>query len=200
MIIQIEDTLISTDIITEKFCCDLTLCKGQCCIEGDAGAPITLDEIEEAENNLDAIWQNLSASAQAVIDAQGVAYTDIEGETVTSIVNGKDCVFTCYKDIKINGKMVENCCLCAFEAAYREGKTNWYKPISCALYPIREKKLKNNMIALTYNQWSICKTAVAKGEKENIAVYQFLKEPLITRFGYEWYKALEAAADEITKL
>lgn len=200
MIIQIEDTLISTDIITEKFCCDLTQCKGQCCIEGDAGAPITLDEVEEAENNLDIIWQDLSTSAQAVIDAQGVAYTDIEGDIVTSIVNGKDCVFTCYKDITINDEKVENCCLCAYEAAYRVGKIKWCKPISCALYPIREKRLKNNLIALTYNQWSVCKDAVAKGEKEDIAVYQFLKEPLIARFGKEWYKALETAATEVTKL
>lgn len=86
----------SMDIITERFCCDLAKCKGRCCVEGDAGAPVTLDEMVQIEDNLDAVWGDLSASAQSVIDAQGVAYTDVEGELVTSIVNGKDCVFTCY--------------------------------------------------------------------------------------------------------
>ena len=95
-ILQIGDVLISSDILTEKFCCDLTKCKGICCVEGDAGAPVTLDEVGEIENVLDDVWRDLSASAQSVIDRRGVAYTDEEGDLVTSIVNGKDCVFTCY--------------------------------------------------------------------------------------------------------
>lgn len=99
-ILQVGNVLVSPDIITEKFCCDLDACKGECCIEGDAGAPVTLDEIMEIENALDVVWDDLSASAQAIIDKQGVAYTDIEGDLVTSIVNGKDCVFTCYQDLK----------------------------------------------------------------------------------------------------
>ena len=96
-IIQVGNVLVSPDIITEKFCCDLEKCKGVCCIEGDAGAPVTLDEIGEIEDALDTIWGDMSASAQAVVDRQGVAYTDIEGDLVTSIVGGKDCVFTCYE-------------------------------------------------------------------------------------------------------
>lgn len=99
-ILQVGNVLVSPDIITEKFCCDLDACKGECCIEGDAGAPVTLDEIMEIEDALDVVWDDLSASAQAIIDKQGVAYTDIEGDLVTSIVNGKDCVFTCYQDLK----------------------------------------------------------------------------------------------------
>lgn len=118
-IIQVGDVLVSPDIITEQFCCDLDACKGECCIEGDAGAPVTMDEIGGIEDSLDTVWTDLSANAQAVIDQQGVADIDPEGELVTSIVNGKDCVFTCYE----NG-----CCLCALEKAHRAGKTEFCKP------------------------------------------------------------------------
>ena len=99
-ILQVGNVLVSSDILTEKFCCDLSACKGICCVEGDAGAPVSLDEIGEIENVLDEVWSDLSASAQAVVDKQGVAYTDPEGDLVTSIVNGKNCVFTCYADLK----------------------------------------------------------------------------------------------------
>ncbi len=100
-IIQVGDVLLSSEILTEKFCCDLSVCKGQCCVEGDAGAPVTLDEIAEIEECLDVVWSDLSASAQAVIDKQGVAYTDQEGDLVTSIVRGKDCVFTYYDNLQL---------------------------------------------------------------------------------------------------
>ncbi|MBQ2524765.1 MAG: DUF3109 family protein, partial [Prevotella sp.] len=126
-ILQVGNVLLSPDIITERFCCDYEKCKGACCIEGNAGAPVTLDEIGEIEEVLDDVWHDLSPQAQAVIDRQGVAYTDQEGDLVTSIVNGKDCVFTCYD----NGN-----CLCALEKACRAGKTSFMKPISCSLYPI----------------------------------------------------------------
>lgn len=199
MIIEIDDKLVSMDILTECFCCDLTKCKGECCIEGDAGAPITLDEMEEIEDNLGVVWNDLSASAQSVIDKQGVAYTDEEGDLVTSIVNGKDCVFTCYQDLELSDETVRNCCLCAYERAFRAGKTKWCKPISCALYPIRENALKNGMTALTYNRWDVCKEAVKKGKEQNMPVYKFLREPLVRRFGQEWYDALCEAAEEIKK-
>ena len=91
-IFMVRNVLVSPDILTVKFCCDLDKCHGQCCIEGDAGAPVTMDETMEIENALDTVWSDLSASAQAVIDKQGVAYTDVEGDLVTSIVGGKDCV------------------------------------------------------------------------------------------------------------
>lgn len=191
MIIQIGDVLVSSEILTECFCCDLAKCKGACCVEGDAGAPITIDELEQIELNLDKVRHQLSVPAQLVIAAQGVAYNDKDGELVTSIVNGKDCVFTCYET-------VGNCCLCAFERAFREGKTKWCKPISCALYPIRESKLSNGLTAIVYHRWDICKDAVTKGKEENIKIYQFLKAPLIKRFGTEWYEALCIAAKEIT--
>ena len=93
-IIDVDGVLLSPDILTKCFCCDLDSCKGVCCVEGDAGAPVTIDEIGEIENVIDDVWDNLSASAQSIIDKQGVAYTDRDGELVTSIVGGKDCVFT----------------------------------------------------------------------------------------------------------
>ena len=102
MIIQIDNVLVSAEILTENFCCDLSKCKGICCIEGDAGAPVTLEEVALLEDNLDIVKQDLSMQAQLVIASQGVAYTDTEGDLVTSIVNGKDCVFTCYQVILLD--------------------------------------------------------------------------------------------------
>ncbi len=186
-IIQIGDVLLSSDILTEKFCCDLDACKGICCVEGDAGAPVTLDEIGGIEDALDTVWPDMSARAQAVVDRQGVAYTDRDGDLVTSIVDGRDCVFTCYD---ANG-----CCLCALERAYRAGRTRFCKPISCALYPIREKRFNGGLVGLNYNRWDVCRDAVKKGRKENLPVYKFLRGPLIRRFGEDWYKELCEVAD-----
>ncbi|MBO7044870.1 MAG: DUF3109 family protein [Prevotella sp.] len=185
-IIQVGDVLLSSEILTEKFCCDLSVCKGQCCVEGDAGAPVTMEEIAEIEDCLDEVWGDLSASAQSVIDKQGVAYTDQEGDLVTSIVRGKDCVFTFYDDLE----GIHDCCLCALEKAFRAGKTRFCKPVSCALYPIRAKKIGENLIGLNYNRWDVCKAAIEKGKALNLPLYQFLKDPLIRRFGEAWYQEL----------
>jgi len=187
-ILEVGGVLISSDILTERFCCDYEKCRGVCCIEGDAGAPVTMDEIAGIEDALDTVWSDLSASAQSVIDRQGVAYTDQEGDLVTSIVRGKDCVFTCY-----NG----DSCLCALEKAYRAGKTKFCKPISCALYPIRVKTFADGTVALNYHRWKICEDAVKKGQALDLPVYQFLKEPLTRRFGAEWYQELCDVADEL---
>ncbi len=198
-IVQVGDVLVSPDIFTERFCCDLDACKGRCCIEGDAGAPVTLDEIGELESCLDEVWPSLSASAQSVIDKQGVAYADVEGDLVTSIVNGKDCVFTCYEDLEdaSSGHVIPHCCLCATERAYRAGKTHWCKPISCALYPIREKHFSNGLTGINYHRWDICKAAVAKGKALDLPLYVFLKDPLVRRFGQEWYDELCAVAEQL---
>ena len=187
-IIQVGDVLISSDLLTEYFYCDYEKCKGVCCVEGDAGAPVTLDEIAGIEDALDTVWCDLSASAQAVIDKQGVAYTDKEGDLVTSIVRGKDCVFTCYDG---------DSCLCALEKAYRQGKTRFCKPVSCSLYPIREKNFGNGVIGLNYNRWDICRDAVKKGQALGLPLYQFLKEPLIRRFGEDWYQELLDIVQEL---
>jgi hypothetical protein len=210
-IIQVGDVLLSSEILTEKFCCDLSVCKGECCVEGDAGAPVTLDEIAEIEDCLDAVWGDLSASAQSVIDKQGVAYTDQEGDLVTSIVRGKDCVFTYYDSLQLNTQEadnlsvnrkpstvnIEDCCLCALEKAYRAGRTRFCKPVSCALYPIREKKLGAGLVGLNYNRWDVCKSAIAKGVQENLYLYQFLRDPLIRRFGEAWYQELLDTVSEL---
>lgn len=188
MIIEIDNVLVSTDIFTEYFCCDLDACKGICCVEGDAGAPVTINEIAGIEDAIDTVWDDLSATAQAVIDKQGVAYTDRDGDLVTSIVGGKDCVFTCYE---------KGCCLCALERAWRAGKTAFCKPISCALYPIREKKLSNGMVALNYNRWDVCHDAVKKGNELRLPVYRFLRDPLVRRFGEDFYQQLCDAAQLI---
>lgn len=188
MIIEIDNVLVSTDIFTEYFCCDLDACKGICCVEGDAGAPVTIDEIAGIEDAIDTVWDDLSATARAVIDKQGVAYTDRDGDLVTSIVGGKDCVFTCYE---------KGCCLCALERAWRAGKTAFCKPISCALYPIREKKLSNGMVALNYNRWDVCHDAVKKGNELRLPVYRFLRDPLMRRFGEDFYQQLCDAAQLI---
>ena len=206
-IIQVGDVLLSSEILTEKFCCDLSVCKGQCCVEGDAGAPVTLDEIAEIEDCVDEVWNDLSASAQAVIDKQGVAYTDQEGDLVTSIVRGKDCVFTFQAVIQGDGSFVTSrdvtkepspcITLCALEKAYRAGKTRFCKPVSCALYPIREKRLSGGLVGLNYNRWDVCKMAIAKGIQENLYLYQFLRNPLIRRFGEDWYQELLDTVKEL---
>jgi len=198
-ILQIGEILISSDILTEEFCCDLQQCKGACCIEGDAGAPVTLDEIGQIEESLDHVWSDLSAQAQAVIDRQGVAYTDQEGDLVTSIVGGKDCVFTYYDSIDDadSGERIDRCCLCALEKAFRAGQSLFCKPISCALYPIREKQFSDGTVALNYHQWDVCRCGRDKGRKLHLKLYRFLKGPLVRRFGQDWYDELCAVADEL---
>ena len=200
-ILQIGDVLISSDLLTEEFCCDLDTCRGACCVEGDAGAPVTLDEIMEIEDRVDDVWADLSASAQSVIDRQGVAYTDQEGDLVTSIVGGKDCVFTCYGDIAApGGHVISNCCLCALEraAAARPSSpaSRFVKPISCALYPIREKTFRDGTVALNYHRWDICRCGRELGRRLHLPLYPFLAGPLVLRFGLERYEELCDAADE----
>ena len=185
---QVGKVLLSTEIVTEYFCCDLSACHGQCCVDGESGAPLTLDEAAELERLLPTIEDSLSAEAREVIADQGVAYVDVEGDLVTSIVNGQDCVFTCYED---------GCCLCAAERAYREQLTDWCKPISCALYPIREKRLSNGYVGLNYHRWSVCDPARRKGQELRLPLYRFLKAPLTRRFGGAWYKELEATVDAL---
>ena len=144
----------------------------------------------EIEEVLPVIWDELAPEARAIIEKQGVVYTDEEGDLVTSIVNNKDCVFTCYDE--------KGCCYCAIEKAYREGKTDFYKPVSCHLYPIRIGDY-GPYKAVNYHRWDVCKAAVLLGKKENLPVYRFLREPLIRKFGEEWYKELEIAVEELKK-
>lgn len=192
-IIQVGDVLLSGDIIERRFCCDLAVCRGVCCIEGDAGAPVTLDEIDDIEQRLDQIRPLMTSAAQRIVDREGVAYPDQEGELVTTIVHGRDCAFACRaKDIE---GLPDGCCICALENIARQrgrtGDDDFVKPISCALYPIREKTIAGT-ICLNYHRWSICRPAEQLGERLDIPLYRFLRAPLIRRFGAEWYAELEA--------
>ena len=199
-ILEIGGILISSEIITECFCCDYEKCKGICCVEGSDGAPVTMDEIAGIEDALDTVWPMLSASAQSVIDKQSVAYSDKDGDLVTSIVRGKECVFArslTPSPSPMGEGSKDPCWLCMLEKAYREGKTQFCKPISCALYPIREKNFGNGLIGLNYHRWSVCKDAVEKGKALGLPVYQFLKEPLIRRFGEAWYQELCEVAEQL---
>ncbi len=188
--IQINDTLVSLDVVERYFECDLDSCLGECCIEGDAGAPLLQEEKEKLDQLLPKVMEYLSPAAREVAMEQGASYVDEEGDLVTSIVNGKDCIFTCYAP---GGK-----CLCVLEKLRREGHEEFFKPISCSLYPVRLKDY-GGMTAVNYHRWKICKCAEILGRKNGIRVYEFLKEPLIRRFGERWYEELETTAKEWLK-
>lgn len=188
--LQIDDTVISFDLLEDRFLCDLVTCKGSCCVEGDSGAPLEDEEIEILQKLLPVVWNDLSDVSKKVINKQGVYYIDEEDEPVTSIVNGRECVFT-YADE--NGIVK-----CAIEKAYREGKTDFYKPISCHLYPVRIQKYEE-FTAVNVHHWSVCKCGRELGLQKDLPLYEFLKEPLIRRFGEEWYSKLHIAAQEFEK-
>jgi len=186
--IQIQQTLLSDEIFEEQFICDLCKCKGQCCVDGESGAPLTHEEYEQINNILPVIRHMLSPEAQALISEQGIAYTDVDGELVTSIINGEECVFTWFDE--------DGVCKCAIDTAYREGLTDVQKPLSCHLYPIRLTEYAD-FTAVNYHRWSVCKPAVKLGRKEGLPIYRFLREPLIRRFGEVWYKEVCEAASLI---
>ncbi|MDE6654378.1 MAG: DUF3109 family protein [Muribaculaceae bacterium] len=188
--LQIQDTLVTLDVVERFFCCDLDKCLGECCIEGDAGAPISEEERAEIERVLPDVWDYLLPAAKKAIEEEGVAYRDIEGDLVTQIVEGKNCVFSCYG--------ADGMCLCAFEKAFREGKIDFYKPVSCHLYPLRIKEYPT-FTAVNYHRWKICKCAEVLGRAKGIRVYQFLREPLIRRFGKDWYDELALTCEEYLK-
>ncbi|MDD5783258.1 MAG: DUF3109 family protein [Muribaculaceae bacterium] len=184
--LQIQNALVSLDVIEKFFVCNLDKCLGECCIEGDAGAPITEQEYAQLKEILPEVYADLLPAARQRIDEAGVAYVDEEGDLVTQIVEGRNCVFTCYGE----GGM----CMCAIEKAYREGRIDFYKPISCHLYPLRLTDYPS-FTAVNYHSWKICKAAEVLGRAKGVRVYQFLKEPLIRRFGKEWYDELVLACE-----
>lgn len=189
--LQIDDTIISLELFERKFICDLATCKGECCVEGEDGAPLEAGEVEKLEDVLSLVWDYLPEASKQVIKDQGVSYMDRDGDDVTSIVNGAECVFV-YTDENGYSK-------CAIEKAFLEGKTTFRKPISCYLYPVRVDRYPHYS-AVNYHRWSICNCAEKLGEKEGVPVYKFLKDPLIKKFGYDWYKELEIAAEELKNM
>lgn len=186
VMLQIKDTLISLDLVERYFCCDLDSCLGECCIDGDAGAPITEEERGKLEEVLPAVIDDLLPAARREIEENGVAYVDCEGDLVTSIVDGRNCVFTTYGP----GGM----CMCALEKAWREGRIDFMKPMSCHLYPVRIREY-DGFTAVNFHRWKICKCAEILGRKNGIRAYRFLEGPLVRRFGREWYDELVEAAD-----
>ncbi len=186
----IQDTLVSLDVIEKEFCCNLDVCKGCCCIEGDAGAPVSDEEVKVLENLLPILLPDMTKDAKQVVEKQGLAYKDPSGEQVLSIVNDKDCIFA---RTDHNGW-----CYCLIEKACKAGKTSFLKPLSCHLYPIRLTAI-GERVGVEYHRWDICHCARQLGKKQHIPLYRFLKEPLIRRFGEEWYNELELTAQEWKK-
>lgn len=185
--IQIGNTIVSFDLFEKKFCCALAVCKGACCIEGDSGAPLEEGEIEQIGQNYGNIRAYMKPAGIAAVEEQGFGGCDLDGDLVTPLINGAECAYA----IDENGS-----CWCAIEKAWTEGKSDFRKPISCHLYPVRVKKYPE-FDAVNYHKWKICHGAVVNGEKEGIPVYRFVKDALIRRYGEAWYEQLEYAAGEI---
>lgn len=186
----IDNTLVSLDLIERFFVCDLAVCKGQCCIDGDAGAPLLDTERAEIDKHLPDILPLLTPGGRKAVEEEGSAYFDRDGELVTTLIEGKNCAFSTFAD--------DGTCLCALEKGYREGKLPYLKPSSCALYPVRIKII-GGMTALNLHRWKICSCAEKNGKKLQVRAYKFLKEPLIRKFGQEWYDTLDLTATEWLK-
>lgn len=180
----IGDTLVSLDVLEKEFCCDLDKCRGCCCVEGDAGCPVTEDELDKIGELLPALLPHMTPGARDVLERQGLSYLDPSGERVLSIVNGKDCVFA---RTDHNGWTY-----CLME------KLSSFKPVSCHLYPVRLTQV-GNRVGVEYHRWDICHCARVLGRKKHIPLYIFLKEPLVRRFGQEWYDELCLVAQEWNK-
>ncbi len=180
--IQIEKVLVSDEVFEKRFLCDLAACKGACCVEGESGAPLEMDEIGIIEDNLDSIKEYMRPEGIEVIDMMGVVEIDSDGDYVTPLVNGAECAFVHFDNHGI--------AKCAIESAYRAGKTDFIKPISCHLYPIRLSEVQE-FTAINYHYWPICDPARACGAKVDLKVFRFLREPLIRKFGEDFFAHLE---------
>ena len=187
MMFHIQNTIVSLDVIDKMFCCDLPICHGCCCIEGDEGAPISGTEVQQITEGLPFLLPNMTKEARDIVATRGISYTDSSGDQVLEIINGKDCIFSRTDR--------QGWCYCLIEKAFNEGKSPIRKPISCALYPIRLTE-HPTFTAVEYHRWDICHCARQLGKKKHLPIYQFLREPLIARFGEDWYNELCLVADE----
>jgi Protein of unknown function (DUF3109). len=189
-IIQIGDILVSEDVITEYFACDYPVCKGCCCIIGDSGAPLEEEELESLEEHYPTYSELMRPQGRAQVEKDGFFIIDPDGDIVTPVVDGtEECAYTTF-DGKGN-------CFCSIERCFFGGTCSFRKPQSCWLYPIRVQKLTGGGQALNLHRWDICKDAFEKGKREGIHVYEFLREPLISVYGDEFYSALCAAAEMV---
>lgn len=189
MLIEIGDKIVTADIFQKKFVCDLSACKGACCVHGDSGAPLTEEEIDILEDSYEKVKPYMRQEGIDACEDTGVFYIDTDREAVTTLVNEKECAFVNFDD---NGTA-----LCTIEQAHKDGLIDWKKPISCHLYPIRAKQYAQ-FEALNYHSWDICKPACECGSKLDVKVYKFLKEPLIRAYGEDFYKELETVDKEIS--
>jgi hypothetical protein len=185
--IEIGNALVSFDVLQKKFCCDLQICKGACCVHGDAGAPLTIEEAGDLEDYLDELSPYITGEGLLSIIELGAFVRDTDGEIVTPLINNKECAFTVFE----NG-----IAFCAIEKAHNDQVVPFNKPVSCHLYPIRIKAL-DDYDAVNYDIWDICNCARDKGGKENIPVYVFVKEALIRKYGQEWFEQLDYAAKNL---
>ncbi|MGI6718418.1 MAG: DUF3109 family protein [Bacteroidales bacterium] len=185
----IDNCLISDDLINTKFCCNLADCKGACCIEGDEGAPLEANEVGSLEDYKKNIFPFMTEEGIDTIKKYGVFDYGVEGDYVTPLIKDRDCAYICFEG---------DIAMCAIEKAYKAGEIPFNKPISCHLYPVRLKNYSNS-IAINVERWNICDKAYNKGDNQNCYVYEFLKEPLIRRFGEEWYNKLVKYIKENSK-
>ncbi|MDP3557512.1 MAG: DUF3109 family protein [Bacteroidota bacterium] len=184
--IAINKTLISEDLLDKKFVCDLNACKGACCVAGDSGAPLEKEELQILDSIIDEVKPYMVKKGVKAIEKFGVYVIDGDGDYTTTLVSpGAECAFVFFDDNKI--------AKCSIEQAYYDGKITWKKPISCHLYPVRITKHKE-YDAVNYDKWDICKPACECGAKLDVPVYKFLKEPLIRKYGKDWFKQLEISA------
>jgi len=188
--IEIGKTLISENIIEEKFVCNIAKCKGECCVQGDAGAPLEESELQILDSIFEKVKPYITAKGIKSVEEHGTWTKDEFDELVTPLIDGKECAYTVFDE---NGVAK-----CGIEDAYNDGVITWRKPTSCHLYPIRVTEYCE-FSAVNYHEWDICSSACVLGEELKVPVYKFLKEPLITKFGKNWYTELEKVAGEYLK-
>ena len=182
--IEIEGKIVSDDILNESFACDIAQCKGQCCVDGNAGAPLEIDEVDILEEEYLQYKPYMTPEGIAAVEEQGFMVVDIDGDYTTPLVGDAECAYS-YTE---NGVT-----LCAIEKAYLKGECSFRKPISCHLYPIRLVNFSNGEVGLNYHRWNVCSSACKLGKELKIPVYKAVKDAIIRRFGEDFYAALEAA-------
>lgn len=184
---QLGKTIVSEDIIQKDFVCNLSACKGACCVDGDAGAPLELDETKILEDIYPKVKPFLRKEGIAAIEQQGAFTTNDFGEHETPLIDGADCAYVFFDK--------KGTALCAIEEAYNQGVIDWKKPVSCHLYPIRVKDY-TEFSAVNYHKWEICDDACTLGKELQVPVYKFVKQALIRKFGEDWYMELEKVAEK----
>ena len=184
---QLGKTIVSEDIITKDFVCNLSACKGACCVEGDAGAPLDADEVKILDRIYPKVKPFLRKEGIEVIEVTGASVKTVFGDLETPLINGAECAYVIFDE--------NNTALCGIEEAYNQGEIDWKKPVSCHLYPIRVKDY-SEFSGVNYEKWEICDDACALGKELQVPVYKFVMEALIRKFGEDWYTELEAVAQK----